>query len=67
MCQLVPNFLSYVSVRYFQLVYSWESYRKNKKDEFVETQCSNAVFVDCATTYYCNLYIFSTTCITNAG
>jgi len=41
MCQFVPNFLSYVSA---ELVYSWESYHKNKKGELIiETQCSNTL------------------------
>jgi len=37
MRQFVPNFLSYVSVKYY-LVYSWESYHKNKKVNFLLRQ-----------------------------
>jgi len=42
MSQFVPNFLSYVLCQIlYELVYSWESYHKNKNGElFIETQCS---------------------------
>ena len=41
-CQFVPNFVSYVSAKYyFELVYSWKSYHNNKKGEFfIDTQCT---------------------------
>jgi len=41
MCHFVPNYFYCFCEILFELVYSWESCRKNKKDEhFIETQCS---------------------------